>query len=1086
MKRLLFLHIILLFSVLAWSQGSTVATALPYECSFEETDDLTPWVLNAGTPSSHDKWMYGTAVHSAGRRSLYVSEDGQNPGYTKKKTVLVSYLRYKFPSSSRTEYYDVNFDWKGIGDEDQSCVYVMVCPEDELSKSSSAYNLNALLNAPNAVLSNQQLKACQTMILGDSLAKYLSGGTAWQNVSLSKSVGVTSGNSSKNFVFLFIWVNQNSQTTDTIGNSSIAIDNFQINTNAISKPNKVQVYPHCEDSTLLVAWESNQPEFDIQYRQVGDVDWVRGVQGINDYTPGFVRTNGDQCEFYIPKILEGSYDIRIRSSYYDDETSKTYHSNYVYVSQVLVYCPENHCINYIDLYDAARVTCTYGMNPDAYDASGQTPYTNVGVIDFGPDAIESRHTLHVDPTEVDPRTDSLLHTVPPGALASVRLGNWNWHGEAEAITYDIHVDSTNQGILIVKYAVVLENPGTSHTRDEEPRFELQILDQYDQLIDPGCGHAVFSYSDGAGAGWQKTKGDKAVWKDWTTVGVNLMPYHGQDIKVRFTTYDCSQSGHYGYAYFTVDCANGHIETENCGLQSQVTCIAPAGFSYYWYKNDNYNDHADPPYDQQTLVVDATRTKYTCRVSFIEQPDCYFEISTTSEPRFPVPEYTYEPVYDQCTSALQFTNTSHVMNKFEGYENHTSEKCNESHWFFRSLVTGRTKEVTTWSPTYPCREYGDSIEVTLTSYLGVDNSCDSTIIDTIITPNIVPQNTEYHYSTCSESPVKFDGKWFSTDTIYTGHFFNFAGCDSLSTLYLRVYPKPEDKIIKDSICSDDYVLIDGKKYNQSCENFLIMLKTKNGCDSALYLTLTVNERIQADVQPLPFACADDEVFFINYDIHAGQYDSLHIAFSTPQLRDTTIYDPDVNSIAIPYPASITPGHYTATITFYQFCCGKHIEQRAIDVRYMSSIVEQKWNDVLTLLAPAHNGGYEFLDYQWFKNNEPLLGENHSYLYQPLDTTAEYYVVVTRKDSVQIATCPIQPVYHEQQSKYPSVVKAGQKMRMYMAQETTIWYYTVSGQLYSTFTMPKGHGMMDVPNTPGVYVLRAVDKQGETQAQVLLVE
>ena len=1058
-------------------------TTFPYECSFEEGEDLSAWTFNYGNQTTKDLWMIGTAVHSEGKRSLYVSSDGKNPNFGGTPNVVVSYLLYKFPTATNTQKYDVSFDWKGMGDSTTSRLHVMVCREQDLTAAGN-FNLNALINSPGGRLSNAQIGACQA--LGESGEKFVCGSESWQNVSLTNVVSVNAANSSKNFAFIFIWVNSNQQ--DSLGLTSIAIDNFQINSAAIKKPENLIVYPHCEDSTLIVSWETSGAanEFDIQYRRVGETGWTHGVSGITEGPDGFIREDGTRCTYTLKRILEGSYDVRIRSAFYDPEENKTLRSNYVYESMILVYCPENHCINYVDLYDAARVTCTYGMNPDAYDASGQTPYTNVGVIDFGPDAIESRHTLHVDPTEVDPRTDSLLHTVPPGALASVRLGNWNWHGEAEAITYDIHVDSTNQGILIVKYAVVLENPGTSHTRDEEPRFELQILDQYDQLIDPGCGHAVFSYSDGAGAGWQKTKGDKAVWKDWTTVGVNLMPYHGQDIKVRFTTYDCSQSGHYGYAYFTVDCANGHIETENCGLQSQVTCIAPAGFSYYWYKNDNYNDHADPPYDQQTLVVDATRTKYTCRVSFIEQPDCYFEISTTSEPRFPVPEYTYEPVYDQCTSALQFTNTSHVMNKFEGYENHTSEKCNESHWFFRSLVTGRTKEVTTWSPTYPCREYGDSIEVTLTSYLGVDNSCDSTIIDTIITPNIVPQNTEYHYSTCSESPVKFDGKWFSTDTIYTGHFFNFAGCDSLSTLYLRVYPKPEDKIIKDSICSDDYVLIDGKKYNQSCENFLIMLKTKNGCDSALYLTLTVNERIQADVQPLPFACADDEVFFINYDIHAGQYDSLHIAFSTPQLRDTTIYDPDVNSIAIPYPASITPGHYTATITFYQFCCGKHIEQRAIDVRYMSSIVEQKWNDVLTLLAPAHNGGYEFLDYQWFKNNEPLLGENRSYLYQPLDTTAEYYVVVTRKDSVQIATCPIQPVYHEQQSKYPSVVKAGQKMRMYMAQETTIWYYTVSGQLYSTFTMPKGHGMMDVPNTPGVYVLRAVDKQGETQAQVLLVE
>ena len=40
----------------------------------------------------------------------------------------------------------------------------------------------------------------------------------------------------------------------------------------------------------------------------------------------------------------------------------------------------------------------------------------------------------------------------------VRLGNWNWGGEAESITYDILVDTTNQGILIVRYAIVFENP----------------------------------------------------------------------------------------------------------------------------------------------------------------------------------------------------------------------------------------------------------------------------------------------------------------------------------------------------------------------------------------------------------------------------------------------------------------------------------------------------------------------------------------------------------------------------------------------------------------------------------------------------
>ncbi len=87
---------------------------------------------------------------------------------------------------------------------------------------------------------------------------------------------------------------------------------------------------------------------------------------------------------------------------------------------------------------------------------------------------------------------------------------------------------------------------------------------------------------------------------------------------------------------------------------------------------------------------------------------------------------------------------------------------------------------------------------------------------------------------------------------------------------------------------------------------------------------------------------------------------------------------------------------------------------------------------------------------------------------------------------MATCPIRPVYHEQQSDYPSIVNAGQLVPLYMEQPTTIWYYTVSGQLYATFALPQGHTSLPTPEQPGTYILRAVDARGETQAQVMIVE
>ena len=1066
--RKLLTYILLLFSVLAWSQAP--ATGIPYECGFEENENLTPWVLNQGsTPNAADKWMIGTAVHSGGKRSLYVSNDGSDPNYGTQPNVTAAYLLYQFPTATTQLNYDISFDWKGTGDSLHSRLYVMICPSSFLTAANSSYNLNNIVSSTNGRLSNTVLNQCQA--IGESGEKFICGSEQWQNVSLTNEMRVNPNYSSLSWAIVFLWVNDN--RTDSTGRSSIAIDNVQISSAQLKKPKNLEVIPQCEDSTLLVSWESGLQEFDVEYRQVGDFSWRR-ITGLNDEVEGFTRVDGTKCSFVLNRILEGSYDVRVRGRS-DDLTT-----NYIYKNLILVYCPDNHCINYVDLY-SPNVLCTYGYHPHAQ--TGATPYDQVGIIDFGPDAAESRHTLHVDPTETDPRTDSMLHTVPNGALASVRLGNWKWGGEAESITYDILVDTTNQGILIVKYAIVFENPG-GHPPEDEPAFKLEILKPNGELVDNLCGQASFTYSDAVGDdNWKEAMNGQVAWKDWTTVGVSLMDFHNQNIKVRFTTLDCGWSGHYAYAYFTVDCANAHIETENCGNDASITCKAPDGFSYMWYKDNNLDSVVST---QQTLSVEATRQKYTCRVSFVEEPSCFFEISTTSEPRFPVPEYTFERIYGECTSKLKFHNTSHVMNKFDGNENHTSEPCADSHWTFRCLSNGATKVTSAWSPTYTCPSEGDSIEVTFTSYIGAENSCDSTRVDTIVVPSIVPENTVFYITTCSEEPVSFGGKWFNSDTIYTTRYPNFAGCDSTSTLCLKVYPKVQDTYIHDSICSDGGVTVNGVRYTQPLDNYLIMLKTPHGCDSALYLTLTVNERIQASVEQAQYICADDEQLYLYLNITAGVFDSLEIHFDTPQLRDTVIYDSSLSSVAIPYPVDITPGTYRVYLRFHQFCCGVYTEEHDIEMHYRSSIVEQKWNDVLTLLSPKYNGGYEFTAFQWYKNGQPLLGETHSYLYQPLDFDATYYVELTRLDGTVMTTCPIQPVYHEQQTPFPTVVPAGQHMPMYLEQQTTIWYYTISGQLYTTFGLPQGYTTLPIPEQTGAYIIKSVNAQGETQAQVMIVE
>ena len=299
MKRLLFLHIILLFCTLSWAQS--IATGLPYECGFEESEDLSAWTLNYLTPTATDKWMFGSAVHAAGKRSMYVSAYGTDPDFGGHPNIVISYLRYKFPTANKTCHYDVSFDWKGIGDSTNSKLYVMYCPETYFlnnTASNNYYDVNKIVSTASGVLPLNVEKVCQP--LTPSGEKFVCGSGSWQNVSFmpppgqNSPVNVKAELSQQPFVFVFIWVNENS--TDSLGISSIAIDNFQINSAEIQKPTHVVVYPHCEDSTLLVTWdcEGAANEFDIQYRKVGELDFVHGMSGITNGTEGYTP----MCRIY--------------------------------------------------------------------------------------------------------------------------------------------------------------------------------------------------------------------------------------------------------------------------------------------------------------------------------------------------------------------------------------------------------------------------------------------------------------------------------------------------------------------------------------------------------------------------------------------------------------------------------------------------------------------------------------------------------------------------------------------------------------------------------------------------------------------
>jgi len=221
------------------------------------------------------------------------------------------------------------------------------------------------------------------------------------------------------------------------------------------------------------------------------------------------------------------------------------------------------CINYTDLAAAQPQYGTW---------TGPNLITTNGLIDYGYANWLSRHTVHTV-LEYDTITLGGLRTIPAGASASVRLGNKGIMAEWEGLTYTFTVDSLSL-FLLFKYAIVMEEPG--HGIDYDPKLTFEILNANNQIIyansipsfqlvsgpvpvDPTWHHipanTIIVPSSNMGIG---TRPANAIyWKEWTNFAVNLtspLDLRGQIIKVRIRNYDCAYTGHFGYSYFTLDCA----------------------------------------------------------------------------------------------------------------------------------------------------------------------------------------------------------------------------------------------------------------------------------------------------------------------------------------------------------------------------------------------------------------------------------------------------------------------------------------------------------------------------------------------------
>lgn len=996
---------VFLFCSYAYAQNP-VQISVPYSMGFELEDSakLSQWRLNDGADLSicKERWVIGTAVKTEGKRSLYISYDeGATCTFDTVWNTSYAYFDFTIPSGQ----YELSFDWRCLGGDE-----TYMCAAVGIAKQMTSMDCNyERAEFPDYIQS-----------FAESGYRVMRGCSRWQHVSVPFA-----SNGTRVYRLYFAWRNKN-RDSKLPNPVSACVDNIQITTRNCAKPANLEA--EVVGDSVVVTWTGTSAQYCIEYRRYGREKWS-------------VQTGIRDERFVIEGLDEGAYDIRVRGVCNDVDTSA-----YTYRTSFGVYYPDRHCINYVDLH-GEDVVATYG--------TFSNPYANIGVYDtaFTDDPKYWRHTINWDPDEYDPRTGGRLKIVPEEEVASVRLGNWNVGAEGESLSFFYTVDGENASILLLKYAVVLEDP--NHGPADQPHFNLEILDEWGNLIDYTCGTADF-YADSQRPGWN-TFGS-VTWKDWTTIGLNLDAYDGERLEVRLTTRDCNWSGHFGYAYFTMGCAAAKIVSTSCGDDAQMSIAAPSGFAYEWFdKYDNPVPDSIKSEDGRTLLIDPSdTTTYRCHLTYIEEETCGFDLYSSARPRFPIAEFEWQYEPANCQNRVKFINKSHIMTKFNNVtEHHYDQHCDEYEWDFGNGQVGSEK-----NPVVIFPNKGGFFNVVLYASIA-EGRCvkDTSLI--IFLPSIGDKELRIDTTICEGGYIVFGPQYAGEEREYVNVWKTSAGCDSTVYLNLHLSPQSTEQLPDTTICAEIPLTIDGQTYkSHESGKFYRFYTNQYGCDSTLWMNVTVLDPILPEITVREMSDSPNSgAIFIG----GAGFDYYTVDGGEPQTADSI--------------TGLNGGFYVLEF-FNDFGCSV-VREAAVSV-CMPGWVYQRWGDVLSLknaeALDTDSATHIFTDFQWYKNNEAIAGANLSYLYvaEGLDPADSYYLEMTRvSNGEKLTTCPFRPTAVEDQKVvyvYPSPVQVGGTLTVKVSEAASLTIVNMFGDIALTQALSEGTNSITMEVPAGIYVVQ----------------
>ena len=532
---------------------------------------------------------------------------------------------------------------------------------------------------------------------------------------------------------------------------------------------------------------------------------------------------------------------------------------------------------------------------------------------------------------------------------------------------------------------------------------------------------------------------------------------------------------------------------SCGVEN-TRFTAPVGFNYRWYKATEPT--AILSHNQVFEVESQDTCHYKVDLMFAQDSTCYFTLMASAQPYQPSASATYRWNPNNCQNEVVFTDLSHVKetNQITGEVTHTNKPVDRVMWDFGDGTTSYER-----NPVHAFSNEGGPISVKLIAYL---STCTDTLLITDTLPSVLPQKDTLRVQSCVGTEYVYSyidplGE-LKRDTLnatgqYTYNLMAFTGCDSLLTVDLvmtdTIYTTLDTMIMR----GESYTL--GNRTYTESGTYKALFVAASGCDSLVTLHLRVYDFPIVEADTLYSACFGDSSFPFSFRFTQGRTDHYALHFDNPIFSDIAVGDisESANTIDISIPTDAIPDIYTGIITFLDTLGKDVIVPFTLELRYSTTVLTQRWNDLLSVRNADYNGGYDFVEYQWYKNGEPLQGETRSYYYAQggLDMDAEYAAELLRvADGVRLMTCAFvpQPVSANEVPDIPTLVERGQAVSFVSAHKAlntaTAQWFNMFGTIVANQQITDGNGLV-APTQAGVYILRIFNNEGYSVVNMIVV-